>query len=94
MGHVIRTEEQQAAVDGLKRFLEAEIEPIFNKQYRDKFVPKEQMRQAFLAKLVQPVSQVLTQKASRGPVPQACPLSTAARCLPLPAPKSAADSGR
>lgn len=43
MGHVIRTEEQQAAVDGLRRFLDAEIEPIFNKQFRDKFVPKEQM---------------------------------------------------
>ncbi|MGO4391305.1 acyl-CoA dehydrogenase family protein [Variovorax sp. M-6] len=43
MGHVIRTEEQQAAVDGLKRFLAAEIEPIFSKQYRDKFVPKAQM---------------------------------------------------
>lgn len=43
MGHVIRTEEQQAAVDGLKRFLAAEIEPIFSKEYRDKFVPRDKM---------------------------------------------------
>src|SRR5450755_2875741 len=43
MGHVIRTEEQQAAVDGLKRFLAAEIEPVFSKEYRDTFVPRERM---------------------------------------------------
>jgi alkylation response protein AidB-like acyl-CoA dehydrogenase len=43
MGHVFRTEEQQGAVDGLKRYLEAEIEPIFSKEYRDKFVPREKM---------------------------------------------------
>ncbi len=43
MGHVIRTEEQQAAVEGLRRFLAAEIEPLFSKDYRDKFVPRETM---------------------------------------------------
>ena len=43
MGHVIRTEEQQGAVDGLRRFLAAEAEPMFNKEYREKFVPREQM---------------------------------------------------
>jgi acyl-CoA dehydrogenase len=43
MGHVIRTEEQQAAVDGLRRFLAAEAEPMFNREFRDKFVPREQM---------------------------------------------------
>src|SRR5450631_3233686 len=43
MGHVIRTEEQQAAVDGLKRFLVDKIDPIFSKEYRDKFVPREKM---------------------------------------------------
>jgi len=43
MGYVFRTEEQQGAVDGLKRYLEAEIEPIFSKEYRDKFVPREKM---------------------------------------------------
>jgi alkylation response protein AidB-like acyl-CoA dehydrogenase len=43
MGHVLRTEEQQGAVDGLRRFLEAEIDPIFSKEYRDKFVPREKM---------------------------------------------------
>jgi alkylation response protein AidB-like acyl-CoA dehydrogenase len=43
MGYVFRTEEQQGAVDGLKRFLDAEIDPIFSKEYRDKFVPREKM---------------------------------------------------
>jgi len=43
MGHVIRTEEQQAAVDSLKRFLAAEVEPIFSKEYRDRFVPRARM---------------------------------------------------
>ncbi|HJW51761.1 MAG TPA: acyl-CoA dehydrogenase family protein [Burkholderiaceae bacterium] len=43
MGHVIRTEEQQAAVDGLRRFLDAKVDPIFSKEYRDKFVPREKM---------------------------------------------------
>ncbi|CAB3770908.1 acyl-CoA dehydrogenase [Burkholderia sp. MSh2] len=43
MGHVFRTEEQQAAVDGLRRFLDAEIDPVFSKQYRDQFVPRDRM---------------------------------------------------
>lgn len=43
MGHVIRTEEQESAVDGLRRFLAAEAEPLFNKQYRDVFVPRDVM---------------------------------------------------
>jgi alkylation response protein AidB-like acyl-CoA dehydrogenase len=43
MGHVFRTEEQQGAVDGLRRFLETKIEPIFNKEYRDQFIPREKM---------------------------------------------------
>ncbi|MGO9356845.1 MAG: acyl-CoA dehydrogenase family protein [Xanthobacteraceae bacterium] len=43
MGHVFRTEEQQAAVDGLRRFLNDKVEPVFNKEYRDKFVPREKM---------------------------------------------------
>ena len=43
MGHVFRTEEQQAAVDGLRRFLDDKVEPVFNKEYRDKFVPREKM---------------------------------------------------
>ena len=41
MGYVARTEEQQGAVDGLRRYLEAEVDQVFHKQYRDKFVPKE-----------------------------------------------------
>lgn len=43
MGHVIRTEEQQAAVDGLRRFLDAKVDSIFSKEYRDRFVPREKM---------------------------------------------------
>ncbi len=43
MGHVFRSEEQQLAVDGLRRFLESKIEPLFAKDYRDKFVPREKM---------------------------------------------------
>jgi alkylation response protein AidB-like acyl-CoA dehydrogenase len=46
MGHVFRTEQQQAAVDGLKRFLNERVEPVFNKQYRDSgLVPKDKMRE-------------------------------------------------
>ncbi|MDE2398568.1 MAG: acyl-CoA dehydrogenase family protein, partial [Burkholderiales bacterium] len=43
MGHVFRTEAQQLAVDGLRRFLDAKAEPIFNRAYRDRFVPREVM---------------------------------------------------
>jgi alkylation response protein AidB-like acyl-CoA dehydrogenase len=43
VGHVFRTEEQQAAVDGLRRFLDDKVEPVFNEEYRDKFVPREKM---------------------------------------------------
>lgn len=45
MGHVFRTEEQQAAVDGLRRFLNDKIDKVFSKEYRDNgLVPKEKMR--------------------------------------------------
>ena len=43
MGYVVRTEEQQGAVDGLRRYLETEIDSVFSKQYRDLFVPREKM---------------------------------------------------
>ena len=43
MGHVFRTEEQQQAVDGLRRFLADKIEPVFSKEYRDQFVPRDKM---------------------------------------------------
>jgi alkylation response protein AidB-like acyl-CoA dehydrogenase len=43
MGHVFRSEEQQLAVDGLRRLLESKIEPLFSKEYRDTFVPREKM---------------------------------------------------
>ncbi len=43
MGHVFRTQEQEMAVDGLRRFLAAEIDPVFSREYRDRFVPRERM---------------------------------------------------
>jgi len=43
MGHVFRTEQQQLAVDGLKKFLAAEVEPVFQKEYRDTSVPRERL---------------------------------------------------
>ena len=43
MGYVFRTQEQQMAVDGLRRFLADKIEPVFSKEYRDTFVPREKM---------------------------------------------------
>lgn len=43
MGYVFQTEEQKMAVEALRRFLEAEIDPIFRKEYRDRFVPRERM---------------------------------------------------
>ena len=41
MGHVFRSEVQQVAVDNLRRYLVAEAEPLYNRDYRDRFVPKE-----------------------------------------------------
>lgn len=43
MGHVIHTEEQAMAIESLRKFLAAEAEPVFSKQYRDQFVPREVM---------------------------------------------------
>ncbi len=40
----LKTEEQQMAVDGLRKFLDSEIEPIVN-EYRDKFIPTEKMKE-------------------------------------------------
>lgn len=46
MGHVFRTEEQQGAIDGLRRYLYGKIDPLFRGEYRDdKLVPKEKMRE-------------------------------------------------
>ena len=42
MGHVFRNEEQELAVQGFRRFLDHEIEPIV-REYRDRFIPKEMM---------------------------------------------------
>ncbi|PRC91136.1 acyl-CoA dehydrogenase family protein [Solimicrobium silvestre] len=52
MGHVIRTEEQQGAIDGLRRYLDAEVDQVFSKEYRDQFVPKEKMA-AIMQKLTE-----------------------------------------
>lgn len=43
MGHVFRSDVQQMAVDALRRYLDAEVEPLFSKDYRDRFVPREVM---------------------------------------------------
>lgn len=43
MGHVMRTPEQLEAVESFRRFLADKIDPVFNKEYRDKFMPKEKM---------------------------------------------------
>jgi alkylation response protein AidB-like acyl-CoA dehydrogenase len=43
VGYVFQTEEQKMAIEALRRFLEAEIDPIFRKEYRDRFVPRERM---------------------------------------------------
>ncbi|URM41969.1 acyl-CoA dehydrogenase family protein [Acinetobacter sp. AS23] len=51
MSHVFKTQEQKLAVDGLRRFLDAEIEPVV-KEYRDQFIPKEKM-QEIMRQLVQ-----------------------------------------
>jgi len=40
MGYVFKTEEQQSAVDGLRRYLADKAEPLFNKEYRDLPMPK------------------------------------------------------
>ena len=46
MGYVFRSEEQAAAVDGLKRYLYDKIDPLFKKEYRDSgLMPKEKMRE-------------------------------------------------
>lgn len=44
MTYVQPTEEQQLAVDGIRRFLQNEIKPIA-REYRDRFIPKEKMRE-------------------------------------------------
>jgi alkylation response protein AidB-like acyl-CoA dehydrogenase len=52
VGHFIRTEEQQMAVDGLKRFLSDKVDAIFSKTHRDTFVPKADM-QAIMQQLAE-----------------------------------------
>jgi alkylation response protein AidB-like acyl-CoA dehydrogenase len=41
MGHIFRNELQEMAVDSLRRFLADRAEPLYNVEYRDRFVPKE-----------------------------------------------------
>jgi acyl-CoA dehydrogenase len=42
VGHVFRTEAQQMAVEGLRRYLDAEVEPAFKKLGED-FIPRDTM---------------------------------------------------
>lgn len=51
MGHVFRSEEQKLAVEGLRRFLDNEVEPVV-REYRDRFIPKETLL-GILRELVQ-----------------------------------------
>ncbi|MGD8357392.1 MAG: acyl-CoA dehydrogenase family protein [Lysobacterales bacterium] len=51
MGHVFRTEEQKMAVEGFRRFLDQEIEPIV-REYRDRYIPRDRMLE-ILQQLVQ-----------------------------------------
>ena len=41
MGHVFRSDVQELAVQSLRRYLDAEVEPVYNREYRDRFVPKD-----------------------------------------------------
>lgn len=41
MGHVFRNDVQEMAVDSLRRYLAETVEPLYNGEYRDRFVPKE-----------------------------------------------------
>ncbi|WP_371433207.1 acyl-CoA dehydrogenase family protein [Novosphingobium sp.] len=43
VGKVIQSDEQAMAVDGLRRFLAAEVDPLFSKDYRDRFMPRDVM---------------------------------------------------
>ncbi len=43
MGYVFKTEEQQSAIDGLRRYLADKAEPLFNREYRDLPMPKKVM---------------------------------------------------
>ena len=40
MGYVFRDDVQTMAVEGLRRYLSAEVEGLFNGEYRDRFMPK------------------------------------------------------
>lgn len=51
MGHVFRSDEQQQAVQGFRRFLDAEVEPLV-REYRDQYIPKNRML-ALLRELTQ-----------------------------------------
>ncbi|UCF22882.1 MAG: acyl-CoA/acyl-ACP dehydrogenase [Ralstonia sp.] len=50
MGYVFRTEEQQMAIDGLRRYLDTEVEPAL-KKHGEKFIPREMMA-GFMRELV------------------------------------------
>ena len=43
MGKVLQTQEQAMAVDSLRRYLASEVDPLFAREYRDRFVPREVM---------------------------------------------------
>ena len=52
MGKVLQTEEQAMAVETLRRYLATEVDGLFSRDYRDRFVPREVM-----AKLMRELSE-------------------------------------
>ena len=43
MGHVFRSEEQELAVTSLRRYLNKEVDAIYQHEFRDRFVPRERL---------------------------------------------------
>jgi len=43
MGHVFHSPEQSLSTDTLRRYLAAEVEPLFSRTYRDRFMPRDVM---------------------------------------------------
>ena len=55
MGHVMRTPEQLEAVESFRRFLADKVDPVFNKEYRDKFsTPYAAAERGFIDDVIEP----------------------------------------
>ena len=49
MGHVFQNEEQRMAVDSLSRYLKDNVDPIYSKEFRDQYLPKERLQEIMRA---------------------------------------------